>query len=46
MDVQDNSSHPKGFQDVNTNGADYTYDDNGNMTSDLTNILIKFNTTI
>ncbi len=37
IEVHDNSNHPKGFQDGYNpnNDSEYSYDDNGNMTSDL-----------
>jgi RHS repeat-associated protein len=33
--VTDNSSNASGFNDVNTTGNDYSYDNNGNLTKDL-----------
>jgi YD repeat-containing protein len=34
LSVRDDSSHPGGFTDRNSRGYDYTYDSNGNLTSD------------
>lgn len=34
LSVRDDSSHPAGFTDRNNRGNDYTYDSNGNLTSD------------
>lgn len=34
LSVRDDSSHPGGFTDRNNRGNDYTYDSNGNLTSD------------
>lgn len=46
MKVEDASNHPEGFKDSTTNTTnDYTYDDNGNLTSDLNKNIssIKYN---
>jgi len=33
--VGDNTANPSGFNDGNTSGNDYSYDNNGNLTKDL-----------